>query len=172
MAIPGPETVAKIRLLQKHLLEEPRRFNLNLWGVKYTEDATTDDFKSYVLWDAVNQIIEANPPCRTIACLAGGCLIIGELVKPEFVNGAKVYMFSNDAPIQAAKWLGITTIEATKLFFLKNWSDRIFDPETKTYRKYGWPAEFASRLETLEPGSPEYAQVGVDRLEYYINIGE
>jgi hypothetical protein len=173
------ETIDKLRELEKFILEEPRRFNLHIWGAFASEETVErireegPEYIELITQDssaAAEEILEsllAEPPCGTVACLAGNLCIMAGLVKPVLGPNFEVYEFSQDTPKKAAEYLGVDDQqEISKLFFLKHWSGSRNNPGP------GWPEEFEKKLEECTPGSKEYAQVAVDRIEHYIKTGE
>lgn len=181
--IPSAETVEKLRKLQKYILEEPKRFNLNFWGAHVDKthiEEDVDDLDAKLGYDLAGEdikLIKQNyPPCGTVACLAGNVCVMEGTVQPDYIfeteSGEKidVYTFSMDTPELACKSLGITESEGEKLFYLKNWSHWI--EEDGDYIRVGWPEDFAAKLKACTPGTPEYAQVAVERIDHYIKTGE
>lgn len=161
MAKPNEKTVAKLRRLQKYILKEPRRFNLNFWGVHSEEDP--ESLRDSGVYDnEIVTILETqNPPCGTVACLAGNVCVMAKLVTPIDFEGHDLYEFDNSTPTQAQEYLGISMEDADNLFYLQTWG--VVDG--------GWPKKFEKQLLKYTPGSKEYAQVGVDRIEHYIQTG-
>lgn len=166
--IPTAETVEKLRKLQKFILEEPRRFNLGFWGVHVAPERKTasiseiEEFLSYDLAaEEVERVLSNFPPCGTVACLAGNVCVMEKIVKPTVDSWREVYSFSYDTRELACQALGISEEEGDKLFFLHSWGYRM-----------GWPEEFDDKLRAAKPGTQEYAQIAVDRIEHYIQTGE
>jgi hypothetical protein len=96
--------IAKLKKLKKWILDEPRRYNQNTWVA--TEGP---------------RVANQNPPCGTVACLAGSaCLMEGfEPVGADFGNHVKdrngsIYFVGE----LGAEILGLTEDEAGNLFAL------------------------------------------------------
>lgn len=163
------ETIKKLRAIQKYILEEPRRFNLTFWG----EIANPKEFKYFENEGAFYDVVEQKPPCGAVGCIAGNACIVGGIVKPKDVikglDEFKVYAFPETTPEKARKYLGITKEQADRLFFLASWCNTDFD-ENGEY--LGWPEEFEQELNNYKAGTKGYAQVTVDRIEWFIKTGE
>jgi hypothetical protein len=171
------KTVDLLRKLEAYILEEPKRFNLTLWGeivdpkiFKDKEQLRELENSSY--YEAT--VVEQKPPCGAVGCIAGNLCILSGIIKPKqiiknFDSDIEVYEFSRNTPKQAAEALGLSYLEAAKLFFLKYWEAE-YNDETGEY--IGWPDEFAKRLEAIKPGTKAYAKVTVARIEHFIETGE
>jgi hypothetical protein len=93
--------------------------------------------------------------------LAGNICIITELIKPKaHFYGSEVYIFDWNTPTMAQEELQITDEQKDRLFFLKAWR--------KLEGSRGWPDNYEKRLAQYQPGTKEYAQVAVDRIEHFI----
>lgn len=165
--IPSKETIDKIdNILIPYLKVEPKRNNMNIWGYSVDPDlfdkTNSELYQLDVDTTCFSAVNSQRPPCNTVACLAGSTLIAAGLVKPEIRPGRLEYHFPTTTEEQAAEFLGITVDQATSLFLLVDWS----------LDENGWPEEFADRLKACEPGTPEYLQVMLDRLEYFKQTGD
>lgn len=154
-------TVQRLRKLQKYILEEPKRFNLDTWG----EIANPKYYKKIKDRYGVSEVTKQKPPCGTVGCIAGSLCVIGKMVKPTVVmkdlEGTETYMFPSNTPEMAADYLGLSLSDAKKLFFLQSWGSPI-----------GWPEEYDKMLRNHNPGTKGYAKVAVARIEHFIKTGE
>lgn len=176
MAIPTAVTVRKIRKLQRHILAEAKQFDLGIWGFIVNSDRELELKEALdqgqIITDQHGQHVFGNPRlkkavqsgCGTVGCIAGSICIMQKLITPTYNNDAKIYVFNVHTKTLAKNFLGISTKDANNLFFLPWWL-----PAGAVGS--GWPDEFANRLSQWEPGTQEYAQVAVDRLEHYIQTG-
>jgi hypothetical protein len=182
MSIPNQETCAKIDKLITYLREEPRRNNMDFWGLKIDPNLKLEDLKlgdylegfveystqleTYVDDGMLEALIDQKPPCGAVHCMAGGCLISAGLVNPTFRRGIEFYEFEPNTPVRAREYLGISGEDGCKLFFLKSWS-KYWKGEL-----VGWPESFETALAQTDPGSPEYTEVCVSRLVHYKQTGD
>src|SRR5215472_5693396 len=86
-----PETAALLRKVAAYILEEPKRFNLNFWGSsidpkRFDNLAEDDDAE-----EAEEALLAAQPPCGTVACIAGNACIVTGKIEP--VLDDQVYHF-------------------------------------------------------------------------------
>ena len=160
--IPTQQTIEKLRKLQRYIQEEPRRFNLKYWGMSCNPDNYGTLEVEEGDEDFTETLEKQRPPCGTIGCLAGSICIIEGLIRPRFIENVSIYKFPYDTSKLAEVALGISEKDADKLFLCKSWFDS----------KFGWPDEFAEELELYSPGSKEYADVAVRRIDHYIETGE
>ncbi len=96
------------------------------------------DMKS--LWEHYGQ---AEPPCGTVGCIAGWALMLTN----EEVYGQHLCIAE-----RAASALGLSYEKA----------DRLFLPYSR------WPESWRMKLIEHKIGSPEYAQVVADYIDYFI----
>lgn len=164
-------TIGELRKLEQYMLEEPKRFNLSYWGVHI--DPKLYDDESYeaksnltrmsgdtLLYSHISDMFKQKPPCGTMGCLAGNYLVMRELVKPSsYCDSTEVYTFAADTDQLAADALGLDRDQMRRLFY----------PNESRY--HGWPAEWQEKLDATKPGTLEYAQVAVDRIEHFIATG-
>lgn len=158
-----------VELLQKvraHILEEPRRFNLEHWGgvIDPKEYEHIEEPWPEAVEELEDVIAYQRPPCGAVGCIAGNTLILaGEVVPSEHFNGLEVYVMPDNTLELAAKALGIDEEAARRLFYLKEWGHRgIF------FGKVGWPMEFEEELGKHSPGTIEYAEVAAKRIDHFI----
>jgi hypothetical protein len=133
--------VRKLRKLQKWILAEPRRYRQDWWG-----------------WTGNSLAIqEQNPPCGTVACLAGNTALMEGYKAPSQINGRFECMISpRGATVRidrtAKRILGLTEDQRDRLFGIG---------------PHSWPAKlwFEYRAaKTLE----ERAAVAVRRIDHFI----
>lgn len=160
--IKNKKAITKLRALQKYLLDEPRRFNLRSWGVHINPTTPKQQLKEEFGIEGHIELIEKqNPPCGTVACLAGNLCVMGKLIGPKQFKNEIIFEFGNSTPDLARKYLGLTEEEANPLFYLKEWGFG-----------FGWPEQFAKRLARHKSGTKAYAKIAVARIEHYINTGQ
>jgi len=156
--------VKKINLVFKQLEKIPGRFNMDFWGasvkdmkdLKTTQPNNQHGYDLAWLIQAKQQLESKHPPCGTVACLAGQILVTAKLIKPKFTTKENwFYVFPNNTPNKAAKYLGIKYSVAKKLFF-----------------PYVWPSKFRNQLEDKAPGTKAYLNVAKRRFEHLVKTGE
>lgn len=157
--IPNKRTVAKLKKIEKYILEEPKRLNMRFWGAHTNKPSAIDDlFNEGVVGAALK---EQNPPCGTIGCIAGTACVVAKDVK--IPKKSDFFNFPANTPVKARKWLGISNQDSHKLFYLS---------EMGFTEGWCWPAKFEDRLAKFKPGTKGYAKVVVARIEHYIKTGE
>lgn len=161
--------VELLRKVQQYILAEPKRFNLDVWGMTVDPDFYEELMEDTGDYEEDSQILlKDRPPCGAIGCIAGNtCIVNGNIIPSKHWGGAEVYEFPADTLEIAAGALDIDRDQARKLFYLTPWG--FFDDNGK---RVGWPQEFEERLDNTVIGTIEYAQVAVDRIEHFINTGE
>jgi hypothetical protein len=97
--------------IKKHIEEEPRRFDMDTWGVKH-------DMRKYRNEDT--------PPCGTSACLAGWAVLLSTPKKSSW--GKIIEGWWGEAPDKkAAKLMGIPLDQCPFYFqsnqYAKEWLD-------------------------------------------------
>ena len=128
--------VELLRRIQKEILEEPLRINMDKWA--YCPDETEDP-----------------PPCGTVACIAGWAIALSRDLRGEdLVN--YLYLDVPACGIQpfgaAIGVLSLGFVEAGHLFFVGE-----------------WPKKFIDALTERLPGTPGYARVVSDRIDFFID---
>jgi hypothetical protein len=160
------KTIDLLKKFQEYILEEPRRFNLSLWG----EIANPKEFEQIAEDRGPTDVTDQRPPCGTVGCVAGSICVLTGVIKPKTVlkglSSLEVYSFPNHTPEMAAKALGLPLSLAEKLFYLKSWRV-VFNKEEEVYP--GWPEKFEEELEKHKPGSQGYAKVTVARIQHFID---
>jgi len=154
--IPKAATIKKLRKVQEYIVMEPRRFDMNFWGMAVRDiDAFAKEYH-------FSDLADLRPPCGTAGCLAGNALVVAKLIKPKYRTDDKleVFEFPDDTPQIAAKWLGIDEAEAAKLFYLGGDTDDL-----------GWPHEFTEKYDQAET-LRKRAKVLSQRIDHYIQTGE
>ena len=164
--------IAKLERLKKFLRKEPRRFDMDWWGVKIKNIADLPTLeKSYDLTGvgaAYNTLAEQKPPCGTVACLAGNIAIMAKLIQPEQLQSRpgleedNVYLFPPETAQMSANWLGIHNYG--KLFFTSDmshtsncWSEKF----SRAYRKAKTPKE---KVEIACEVIDYYIKNGIDKI--------
>jgi hypothetical protein len=107
--------VKLLRRIQKHIIEEPRRFFMEGFVVKAKSES---EWKSKSLW--YNDISTQMPPCKTAACIAGTA---------NLITGGR----NLAASTRAAKLLGVPTFRESR------WKPHFL------FQIDGWPEPFQSR---------------------------
>jgi hypothetical protein len=133
-----PKTIKRLKQVVAYFREETRRLNMSTWGIiikDFKPEMVDSDGKTVYCHlphgsSGGNTAVQTPPPCGTAACLAGAALILAGLIKPTFPPRKKkrygitfypAYGFPTDTPKLAAKWLGITPLQADKLFYVVSW---------------------------------------------------
>ena len=139
--------VKLLRKIQEHILEEPRRLNMENWGAKDFSVSRADD-----------------PPCGTVGCIAGlACWLEGK--RPTLVRDFNFRLGRYESHLDyayaertGAKLLGLTKADAARLFFVEDvWFD-----ETPH-----WPARFRNRYKGAKTPRGK-AKVTSDRIDHFI----
>jgi hypothetical protein len=160
---PNKSTIKTLRELEKYILEEPKRFNMSFWGLTVDPNYYDKVKKTGYLSSEESALVKQKPTCGTVGCMAGNLCVMTGKIKPKIhFNGAQVYHFPHNTALLASEILGISPYEGEKLFMLSSW----------TTDGNGWPVNFSTKLMTYSPGTKQYAQVVVDRIEHYIATGE
>ena len=151
---------AKLRKLQKWILEEPRRFDMLDWSGR----------------DAI--VAEQKPPCNTVGCLAGmtchmegGKLGNGNYAIFTIRLPGEVAAQIHKAYIEdyARNVLGLTQPQANNLFLLRSihGAGRFFETDTpETYEGY-WPKVWEAKYlaaQTVE----QKARVAARYIDFFI----
>lgn len=152
-------TISLLFRLQEHIKSEPKTFNMGSWG-------TICDPKHYDLFepaedDADMAVVLQRPACGAVGCIAGSLCIMTGLVKPSAHFGYEdVYVMGWDTHDKAVQELQIDFVQGRRLFLLKSWGN-----------KEGWPEQFETELAKYEPGTPEYVDVTIRRINHFIATG-
>ena len=180
---PSKAVIKKLRKLQDFILEEPKRFNLSVWG-----EVVNPDFYKQLKKEFHDEydpeggtgypVVDQKPPCGTTGCIAGDACVLFKKIQPKKIIKdlceTEIYSFPDHTDELAAAALGIPLEYANRLFYLKEWSfhtrKELTDPDTGEIA--GWPEEFADRLAKTKPGTKAYAKVAVARIEHFIQTGE
>lgn len=143
-------TIQRLRKLEKFLMREPRRFDMND-GV----------ISAYRLDEEMNSFLE-EPPCGTACCMAGGAYVLNNKInlsdKEEYPEGLDVDWFN--VWNEALNYLGLDALQGQRLFYLK--SMHANDKETKH-----WPVKY-ERLYLAAKTPMERVMVGCLRIEHFI----
>jgi hypothetical protein len=112
-----PLGITRLQAVKQHILEEPRRLNMFVWGIK-TNPELAKQFQHL-------------PPCGTVGCIAGWTLLlfgppIEELT--EFRNDDGSFELGGSRIVdQAANLLELDPWEANDLFHVNNWPEPFKD---------------------------------------------
>ena len=132
-----------LRRVKKHILEEPRRLNMDTLGCRvYSEDG---------------------PPCGTVACIAGWTAVLTKKQLPaqDDVDGWRELLCN--AWEKATQKLGLSQEESQRLFA----EPRFYGNKNYDYGENTWPTRFAVRYLKAER-SETRARVTAERIEHFI----
>lgn len=144
--------VELLRKVQKLILAEPRRVNMNRWV-----DTADNVFAQTYYY----------PDCGTVGCIRGWLGVVskvqGRLTKQAIWKAGRVvenesYDYGADMVESGAELIGCTYEQARGLFL--------------GYTRVGmeqWPADLQRRLGLQRAGSPEYAAVVAEAIDRFIN---
>lgn len=156
------KTEKVLRKIIAYLEEEPKRLEMGHWGIILPEGT--------VQVDGVEDQSQPAPPCGTVACVAGTCLLVSK-TGIDFLKeygaikkqGSTEYIhFPNSSPEKAASILGISEEKASSLFYFKNW------PAGKAN---GWPFKFSKRYMKAKTPRGRFLATKA-RIENFIATGE
>jgi len=128
--------VRKLRKLQKWILAEPRRFHMAFWAVGGKH----------------HLVAKQNPPCGTVACLAGNaCLMEGLALTPMAEDKSDLELAEHDCiSDKAMEILGLDELQQKALFHVDN-----------------WPMNFAEEYNSADD-CIEGADITARRIEHFI----
>jgi len=133
-----------LRKVQKHILEEPRRMNMETWLRTRIQGKRYFAFRGFGVNRAENP---ATPPCGTAGCIAGWVMMLTPM-KPE----ERSYIINvGNAAHSAQEKLGLDYYQGSRLFLPSD-----------------WPEPYKSKLAKAKIGTKKYAQVVSDRIDYFI----
>lgn len=145
-----------------YIEQEPKRLDMSAWGTYFP--------KEWKKFAGVDEVLQPVPPCGTTACIGGTCLLVTKAgmnflhksgsVKEMAEQDECVIQFPSDSDEAAAKILGITEEQASRLFFFSEW--RMGDP--------GWPARFVTRYKKAKSAKGRFNATR-DRILHFINTG-
>ena len=156
--------INKINKVFTELQKVPGKFNMDYWGASVKDLkalSSTGEVNQHGVWlqwlgSVKIQLETKHPPCGTVACLAGQVLMTAKLIKPKFsTKENSFYVFPNNTPHKAAKYLGLKYSVAKKLFF-----------------PFMWPQNFRTQLEMATPGTKAYLKIAKRRFEHLVKTGE
>lgn len=136
----SPEAVALLQRVKGHILATPERIRMNDWVSRGNEieDLVADEMHM------------ANPPCGTVACIAGWVVELG-MARPKSVREGNVRKNA----------LRLLKLSGTRLFGdYGQPSHALFHPEK-------WPFDLRRRL-PYRSGTPEYAAVVAEAIDLFI----
>jgi len=164
-----PMTVVKlVEKVQKHILEEPKRFDMGILVQKFANP----QLSSY----------ESMPPCGTVGCIAGWVSIIDLGKKLKWKKGSDY-----DSIFMAPK-IDIDLMEHArkKLHLKEDWEGWGTDPknpkgknhkctEKEMFDEMDWPASYQRRYSNERGGNGDklvLAKIAVQRLDYFLRTGK
>jgi hypothetical protein len=130
--------VKLLRMVKKHILEEPRRFDMGTFGSTF---ASRFHFKS-----VTGEALRNFPPCGTVACIAGWAIGVNASKPKSFFRKIS---YGQIAPLATAE-LELSIPEKDRLFYQENWPTRYYT----AYAKAKSPAD--------------RARVAARRIEHFI----
>lgn len=183
-----PEVVKLVRKVQNHILEEPKRFNMDDWVEHISEDLSSDD-----LYGSSPEIVAAHnkemkklyPACGTTACIAGWVAILSKPLKTD-KDGYLVIPKVNDIAGFARKKLGLKDFEYTlaRLDLDGKEADALaldspdyhgpaFDDHIFFVNKWPQPfrSKYANESEKPKPSKLKLAKIAVARLDHFLTTG-
>lgn len=134
--------VRLLRKIQKHILEEPRRFLMSSSVIR----ATTQQEWSNIIRRWAYDASKSMPPCKTAACIAGWADI--------FTGGDGSHYLARE---RAAAAIGIDPGVC--------WGNH------SLFSDKAWPEPFKSRYEASKTPAKR-AKIAADRIEWLITNGE
>lgn len=163
----SPKVVKLVRKVQKHILEEPKRFDMGEWGRSVNHiwkpeplfEGSSKEAKRIHKQDMKDYKTEVSqfPACGTTACIAGWAVI---LENPKKDKEGHYVIPSVDIPSRAAKLFEFgDACYAGQLFFSDSWPQPFFTQ---------WADEDAKD----NPSKKKLAKIAVARLEHYITTGQ
>jgi hypothetical protein len=134
--------VKLLRRIQKYIMEEPRRFLMDAWGIKARSQKEWKRKTEYCEGQPKFEDASDNmPPCGTAACIAGTANLL--------TGGKKL-----SADVRAAKQIGLSKLQAENLFY-----------------KFNWPARFEVRYDSAKTPKAR-AKIACQRIDHLIKKGE
>lgn len=132
-----------LRKVQKHILAEPRRLNMNRFGELLDEDTLAE-------------LGKFAPPCHTQACIGGTACWIE---RPRIFNRLLKEDEETEIAHRAQKLLGLTSDEADRLFYFAEM--RHESPDNF------WPAKFQDAYEAAKTPIAK-AKIAAKRIDHFI----
>lgn len=162
-----PITVKWLRKVEKSILEEPKRLNMDTWGGVY------EDGNTFVHLSKDNEIHIPKPACNTIACIAGHVLMVSPEGRKYLdfrtveINGKPTFQAVQDFPYDsgdiAAEILKLTQDEADKLFS----PPPINKDGLGIFGENHWPQVFIDAYSKARTAK-QRAYVAVNRIESFL----
>jgi len=155
-----------LRKVLDYIEQEPSRLEMGQWGY-----ILPDDVKEV---DGVGGNPQPSPPCGTIACLAGTCLLVTKAGN-DFLQEHGAFKergqtdwvsFPDETPEKAAEILGLSEDRAKKLFFFQKW-----DHLDEKGNPVGWQKEFSDRYEKATTPRGRFLATKA-RVEHFIATGK
>ncbi len=144
--------VRLLRQIQKTILTEPRRVNMDTWATGKSNLVVGGRDEWGNGWRTISTPKKAMPPCGTMGCICGwGVAITTKLRGDALENKLDKLASTTELPRGATKLFGLTPSEAGRLFF-----------------KDEWPDEFQEQIDRYQFGTKRYAKVVCARIDHFI----
>lgn len=134
--------VKLLRLIQKHITEEPRRFFMS--GIRF-QAHDKERWRDFAM-NCVNDLSLSMPPCGTAACIAGWALLLSDCDAGEGLD-------------TAASLLGIPQMES---------GHRDYD---SLFLDSSWPEPFKSKWKNAKTPKTR-AKIACARIDHLIETGK
>lgn len=153
------QTISRLKEVAEHILEEPKRLDMDNFGIGYDEVTEADRPHDV-------------PACRTQACIGGwGILLNKPKIWKEMVLAADSiettlghHYAGSDVAAVARKILGLTKAQGQRLFFFTGWS---WGREGGGNDGLGWPKKFEVAYYKAV-GAKTRAKVTNERILHFI----
>lgn len=178
-----PEVVKLVRKVQNHILEEPKRFNMDDWVEHISEDLAVEDYSPETAAAYNKEIKKRYPACGTTACIAGWVAILSKPLKTD-KDGYLVIPKVQDIAEFARKKLGLKDFEHTlaRLDLDDKETDALESPDyhgpafdDHIFYVNRWPQPFRSKYanesEKAKPSKLKLAKIAVARLDHFLYTG-
>lgn len=162
----SPKLTALLRRVEKRILEEPKRLNMDHWGYR-----ATDSYSEYLSNPGMLQVApDLIPPCGTVGCIAGWAAL----------DGMKATEIARLSPRKLKDKM--ETGQGTVGNLIRDDGldpDDLFIPAEKVVSKDedggwkdpGWPRKFIKAYRNAKTPLKR-AKVAVARIEHFIKTGE
>lgn len=143
------KTINLLRKVEKQILDEPRRLDMNQWGI-------------------TNEPNEQFPACKTQGCIAGWtCMLSDKGLWKSLVQKSRsgdyterrldMFLPGFVPSEKAAKLLNLTEKQADNLFYFKLWKSGVS----------GWPEKYSNAYDKAKTPAGR-ARATVNRIEHFI----
>lgn len=180
-----PEVVKLVRKVQNHILEEPKRFNMEDWTTHISDELTdASDWNDPTLMVEHNKLVKKQfPACGTTACIAGWVAILSKPLKTD-KDGYLVLPKVNDIADFARKKLGLKDFDRIlcKLALDDKETDALESPDyhgpafdDHIFFVHRWPqpfkSKYANEIDKPKPSKLKLAKIAVARLDHFLYTG-